>query len=129
VSKRKASLRSPVKNDIIRSTSRSDFDESEEWEDEEGSDSAAKSDSGQSESEQESDQAVPRVAQWLDEDELNADDQGDHSPAVFGVSEQEDSSHPVCSRCFLCFDGIGPHPQTLIDVPSKRFVSTSQVQH
>jgi hypothetical protein len=132
VSKRKESLRSPEENETKRSTLKSRFDNSDDSEhdsvasrqpaDEGGSNSEAQSDSGRSESDDERYQTVPRVAQWLDEDELNTDDEDDDSSAVFGVNEQEDSSCTVSSRCSIRFDGIGPHPQTFIDVAPKRFV-------
>jgi hypothetical protein len=130
VSKRKASLRSPAENKVKRSTLKSGFDDSDDSEhellaspqtDEEGSNSGASADSGRSESEGERDQTVPRVAQWLDEDELNTDDEDDDSSAVSSVNEQEDS-RTVSPCCSLRFNGIGAHSQTFIDIASKRFV-------
>jgi hypothetical protein len=129
VSKRKASLPSPAEN----KRSKGGFDLSDDSEDdsesrqsasedEEGLSAGARSDNVRSESEEERDQTVPRVTQWLDEDDLDTDDEDDDSSAVFDVNEQENSSRTVRSRCSARFDGIGAQPQTFTDVVSKRFV-------
>jgi hypothetical protein len=84
----------------------------------------AESNSGLSDNEGERYQNLPRVPQWLDEDELDTDSEEDASD-VADMNEQVSSSRIVSPSYSGQRNGIGMQPQIFLDAASTRFVQTS----